>query len=53
LATALLEDGKPTAHVAELLGDSEATVANGYSHGLRPKVELREAIQAAIPSNLP
>ena len=52
-ATALLEDGKPTAHVAELLGDSEATVANVYSHVLRPKVELREAIQAAIPINLP
>ena len=52
-ATALLEDGKPTAHVAELLGDSEATVANVYSHVLRPKVELREAIQTAIPINLP
>ena len=52
-ATALLENGKPTAHVAELLGDSEATVANVYSHVLRPKVELREAIQAAIPINLP
>ena len=52
-ATALLEDGKPTAHVAELLGDSEATVSNVYSHVLRPKVELRDAIEAAIPINLP
>jgi len=52
-ATALLEDAKPTAHVAELLGDSEATVSNVYSHVLRPKVELRDAIEAAIPINLP
>ena len=51
-ATGLLEAGKPTAHVAELLGDTETTVAEVYGHVLRPKTELREAIQGSIPISL-
>lgn len=39
-ATHLLEAGTPTHHVAELLGDSVATVEATYSHVLRTKHEV-------------
>jgi integrase len=39
-ATHLLEAGVPIHHVAELLGDTVATVESTYSHVLRPKVEV-------------
>ena len=51
-ATSMVENGHPTAHVAEILGDSEQTVTTVYSHVLRPKVELRGAIGEALPLNL-
>ncbi len=46
-ATHLLEAGAPIHHVAELLGDSVATVEQTYSHVLRAKHEV-----AAIASGL-
>ena len=51
-ATALIQDGKPTAHVAELLGDTEAMVSTVYSHVIRPKVELADAIDDALPLDI-
>ncbi len=39
-ATHLLEAGTPIHHVAELLGDSVATVERTYSHVLRTKTEV-------------
>jgi integrase len=39
-ATHLLEAGTPIHHVAELLGDSVATIESTYSHVLRPKHEV-------------
>lgn len=46
-ATHLLEAGVPIHHVAELLGDTVATVEATYSHVLRPKHET-----AAVASGL-
>ncbi len=46
-ATHLLEAGVPIHHVAELLGDTVATVESTYSHVLRPKHEV-----AAVASGL-
>lgn len=39
-ATHLLEAGTPIHHVAELLGDTVATVESTYAHVLRPKHEV-------------
>ena len=39
-ATHLLEAGTPIHHVAELIGDTVATVESTYSHVLRPKHEV-------------
>ena len=47
-ATALLEAGTPIHHVAELLGDSVATVESTYSHVLRTKSEAAETIRGLL-----
>ena len=54
-ATHLLEDSVPIHHVAELLGDSVATVEATYSHVLRTKSEVAEVARGLVSGvlNLP
>jgi integrase len=47
-ATHLLEAGTPIHHVAELLGDTVATVEAAYSHVLRPKHEVAALAQGLL-----
>jgi integrase len=47
-ATHLLEAGTPTHHVAELLGDSVATVEASYSHVLRRKSEVASVVSGLL-----
>jgi integrase len=47
-ATHLLEAGTPIHHVAELLGDTVATVEGTYSHVLRPKHEVVDVVRAIL-----
>ena len=47
-ATHLLEAGTPIHHVAELLGDTVATVEAAYSHVLRPKHEVAAVAQGLL-----
>jgi integrase len=43
-ATHLIERGVPIAHVAELLGDTVATIEGNYSHVMRPKHEVADVV---------
>jgi integrase len=47
-ATHLLEDGVPIHHVAELLGDTVATVEGTYSHVLRAKHEVVDVARGLL-----
>ena len=47
-ATHLLEAGTPIHHVAELLGDTVATVEGTYSHVLRPKHEVVDVARGLL-----
>jgi integrase len=47
-ATHLLEAGTPIHHVAELLGDTVATVEGTYSHVLRPKHEVVDVVSGLL-----
>jgi site-specific recombinase XerD len=47
-ATHLLEAGTPIHHVAELLGDSVATVEATYSHVLRAKHEVANVARGLL-----
>lgn len=47
-ATHLLEAGTPIHHVAELLGDSVATVESSYSHVLRRKHEVASVVSGLV-----
>ncbi len=47
-ATHLLEAGTPIHHVAELLGDTVATVESTYSHVLRPKHEVVDVARGLL-----
>ena len=47
-ATHLLEAGTPIHHVAELLGDSVATVEAHYSHVLRRKSEVASVVSGLV-----
>jgi integrase len=47
-ATYLIEAGVPIAHVAELLGDTVATVESTYSHVLRPKHEVAALVSSIL-----
>ncbi len=47
-ATHLLEAGTPLHHVAELLGDSTATVEDHYSHVLRAKHEVVDVARGLL-----
>jgi integrase len=47
-ATHLLEAGVPIHHVAELMGDTVATVESTYSHVLRPKHEVVDVARGIL-----
>jgi integrase len=52
-ATHLLEAGVPISHVAELLGDTVATVEAAYSHVLRPKHEVTAVVASLFAIGAP
>ena len=51
-ATHLLEAGTPIHHVAELVGDSVATVESSYSHVLRRKSEVASIASGLVSAQI-